>query len=211
MAFRLRLRPVDDTFFDLFTDASKHLVTGADLLSEMLGGLQHGGGDRVELAERMREEEHRADEDTHAIIRKVNSTFVTPFDREDIYALASALDDVMDFMEEAVDLVVLYEIEALPEGVADQVEVLRRCADICADAMPHLRSMKDLDEFWIEINRLENAGDKSYRLILAHLFSGAYEALEVLKLKDVVDSLEAAIDGFEKVANIVEQIAVKES
>ena len=71
--------------------------------------------------------------------------------------------------------------------------------------------MKDLDEFWIEINRLENAGDKSYRLILAHLFSGAYEALEVLKLKDVVDSLEAAIDAFEKVANIVEQIAVKES
>ena len=211
MAFRLRLRPVDDTFFDLFTDASKHLVNGADLLSEMLGGLQQGSGDRVELAERMREEEHLADEDTHAIIRKVNSTFVTPFDREDIYALASSLDDVMDFMEEAVDLVVLYEIEALPEGVADQVEVLRRCAAICADAMPRLRSMKDLDEFWIEINRLENAGDKSYRLILAHLFSGAFEALEVLKLKDVVDSLEAAIDGFEKVANIVEQIAVKES
>jgi uncharacterized protein Yka (UPF0111/DUF47 family) len=211
VAFRLRLRPVDDTFFDLFTDASKRLVTGADLLTEMLGGLVNGDVDREGLAQRMREEEHLADEDTHAIIRKVNTTFVTPFDREDIYALASALDDVMDFMEEAVDLVLLYDVHALPEGVADQVEVLRRCAALCADAMPRLRSMKDLDEFWIEINRLENAGDKSYRLILAHLFSGAYEALEVLKLKDVVDSLEAAIDAFEKVANIVEQIAVKES
>ena len=94
---------------------------------------------------------------------------------------------------------------------ADQVEVRRRCAGICADAMPHLRSMKDLDEFWIEINRLENAGDKSFRSILALLFGGTYEALEVLKLKDIVESLEGAVDGFEKVANIVEQIAVKES
>src|SRR5689334_25055137 len=115
------------------------------------------GNDREGIAQRMRDAEHAADETTHAIVRRVNTTFVTPFDREDIYALASALDDVMDFMEEAVDLVVLYEIEALPEGVADQVEVLRRCAGICAEAMPHLRSMKDLDEFWIEINRLDNA------------------------------------------------------
>jgi uncharacterized protein len=206
----LRLRPVDDTFFDMLTDAARHLVTGADLMSEMLGS-SDGTHDRPGVAERMREQEHLADETTHAIIRKVNSTFVTPFDREDIYSLASALDDVMDHMEEAVDLTVLYDVQKLPEGVADQVEVLRRCADVCADAMPRLRTMKDLDEFWIEINRLENAGDKSYRRILAHLFSGEYDALDVLKLKDVVDSLEAAIDAFEKVANIVEQISVKES
>ena len=83
--------------------------------------------------------------------------------------------------------------------------------ELTADAMPRLRTMKDLEEFWIEINRLENSGDKSYRRILAKLFSGKYEALEVLKLKDIVDSLEAAIDAFEKVANTVEQIAVKES
>jgi predicted phosphate transport protein (TIGR00153 family) len=206
----LRFRPVDDTFFDMLTDAARHLVVGADLVSEMLGStdVTH---DRPGVALRMREQEHLADETTHDIIRKVNKTFVTPFDREDIYALASALDDVMDDMEEAVDLTVLYDVQKLPDGVADQVEVLRRCADVCAEAMPRLRTMKDLDEFWIEINRLENAGDKSYRLILAHLFSGEYDALDVLKLKDVVDSLEAAIDGFEKVANIVEQISVKES
>jgi uncharacterized protein Yka (UPF0111/DUF47 family) len=117
----------------------------------------------------------------------------------------------MDFMEEAVDLVLLYEVESLPSELANQVEVIQRCAELTAESMPRLQTMKDLEEYWIEINRLENAGDKSYRRILAKLFSGKYEALEVLKLKDVVDSLEAAIDAFETVANIVEQIAVKES
>jgi uncharacterized protein Yka (UPF0111/DUF47 family) len=117
----------------------------------------------------------------------------------------------MDYMEEAVDLVNLYEVEHLPAELMQQVEVVQRCATLTAETMPRLRSMKNLDEYWIEINRLENAGDKSYRRILANLFSGRYEALEVLKLKDIVDSLESAIDAFERVANIVEQIAVKES
>ena len=141
----------------------------------------------------------------------MNTTFVTPFDREDIYALASSLDDVMDFMEEAVDLTVLYEVEKLPRRLADQVDVLQRCAELTAEAMPRLQSMRDLEEYWIEINRLENSGDKSYRRILAKLFSGQYEALEVLKLKDIVEALERAIDAFESVAHTVEQIAVKES
>jgi hypothetical protein len=203
----LRFRPADTTFYDLFAQSASHLVNGADLLAQMLGD----GSDREAIAHKMRDAEHAADESTHDVIRRVNTTFVTPFDREDIYALASGLDDVMDFMEEAVDLVLLYEVERLPAELANQVEVLQRCAELTADAMPRLRTMKDLEEFWIEINRLENAGDKSYRRILAKLFSGKYEALEVLKLKDIVDSLEAAIDAFEKVANTVEQIAVKES
>ncbi len=202
-----RLRPVDATFYDLFARSAKHLVDGAALLAEMLAN----GNDRQAIAQRMRDAEHAADETTHEIVRRVNSTFVTPIDREDIYSLASGLDDVMDYMEEAVDLVLLYELHELPGELADQVEVLQRAADLTAESMPRLQSMKNLEEYWIEINRLENAGDKSYRRILAKLFGGSYEALEVLKLKDVVDSLEAAIDAFEKVANIVEQIAVKES
>src|SRR5687767_5825439 len=156
--------------------------------------------DKKAIAEQMREAEHEADETTHKIVRRVNSTFVTPFDREDIYSLASSLDDVMDFMEEAVDLVLLYEVHVLPRELAEQVEVLQRAADLTAESMPRLETMKNLDEYWIEINRLENMGDKTYRRILAKLFSGEYEALDVLKLKDVVDSLEAAIDAFEKVA-----------
>ncbi len=203
----LRFRPVDGTFYDLFTQSAKQLVIGAGLLAEMLDATS----DRKAIAERMREQEHLADENTHDIIRRTNQTFVTPFDREDIYALASSLDDVMDYMEEAVDLILLYEVTELPAELAQQVEVIQRCADLTAETMPRLKSMKDLDEYWIEINRLENAGDKNYRRILAKLFSGQFEALEVLKLKDIVDSLEAAIDAFETVANTVEQIAVKES
>jgi predicted phosphate transport protein (TIGR00153 family) len=203
----LRFRPADTTFYDLFATSARHLVEGASLLAEMLGE----GNDRESIAQRMRDAEHAADETTHEIVRRVNSTFVTPFDREDIYSLASQLDDVMDFMEEAVDLVLLYEVEHLPSELANQVEVIQRCAELTAESMPRLRTMKDLEEYWIEINRLENAGDKSYLRILAKLFGGKYPALEVLKLKDIVDSLEAAIDAFETVANIVEQIAVKES
>jgi uncharacterized protein len=203
----LRLRPADNTFYDLFAEQANHLVVGARLLAQMLGD----GDDREATAKKMRDAEHECDESTHSIIRRVNSTFVTPFDREDIYSLSAGLDDVMDFMEEAVDLVILYGIDKLPAEAAEQVEVLQRAADLTAEAMPRLRTMKDLEEYWIEINRLENQGDKTYRRIQAQLFSGSYEALEVLKLKGVVDTLEAAIDAFETVANTVEQIAVKES
>jgi predicted phosphate transport protein (TIGR00153 family) len=203
----LRFRPTDTSFYDLFTESAAHLVTGAALLAEMLAD----GSDRVGIGSRMRDAEHAADETTHGIVRRVNSTFVTPFDREDIYALASGLDDVMDFMDEAVDMVLLYEVVALPSELAEQVEVIQRCAELTADAMPRLRTMSGLEEYWIEVNRLENIGDKSYRRILAKLFSGTYEALDVLKLKDVVDSLEAAIDAFERVANRIEQLVVKES
>lgn len=202
-----RFRPVDASFYELFSESAQHLVTGAALLAEMLAD----GNDRADVASRMRAAEHDADETTHAIVRRVNSTFVTPFDREDIYSLASGLDDVMDMMDEAVDLILLYEVETLPTELSDQVEVLQRCAELTSTAMPRLQAMQDLDEYWIEINRLENAGDKSYRRILAKLFGGSYEALEVLKLKDIVESLEGAIDAFEKVANTIEQIAVKES
>ncbi|MGH3472861.1 MAG: DUF47 domain-containing protein [Nocardioidaceae bacterium] len=203
----LRFRPVDTTFYDLFAESAHNLLAGTKLLAEMLPST----ADRAGIAKQMRDAEHQGDETTHTIVRRVNTTFVTPFDREDIYRLANGLDDVMDFMEEAVDLVNLYEVDELPKELAKQVEVLQRCAELTADAMPRLRTMRDLEEYWIEINRLENDGDKSYRRILAKLFNGSYEALTVLKLKDVVDALEGAIDAFESVANIVEQIAVKES
>jgi predicted phosphate transport protein (TIGR00153 family) len=203
----LSFKPVDSVFYELLTTSATHLVDGAAILAEMLGD----SADREAIAERMRDAEHQADETTHEIAKRVNSTFITPFDREDIYALASGLDDVMDFMEEAVDMTVLYEVGVLPSELAEQVDVLQRCAELTAEAMPRLKSMKNLEEYWIEINRLENAGDKSYRHILAQLFSGKYDALDVLKLKDVVDSLEHAVDAFEKVANIIEQIHAKES
>jgi predicted phosphate transport protein (TIGR00153 family) len=203
----LRFRPVDTSFYDLFSQAAQHLVGGAELLAEMLAD----GSDKEDVAARMRAAEHAADETTHELVRRVNSTFVTPFDREDIYALGSGLDDVMDMMDEVVDLILLYEVQQMPAELSQQVEVLQRCAELTSDAMPKLQSMQSLEEYWIEINRLENTGDKNHRRMLAQLFSGEYKTIEVLKLKDIVESLEGAIDAFEKVANIVEQIAVKES
>jgi uncharacterized protein len=203
----LRFRPVDNVFYDLFTESARHLVVGAELLTEMLGEVP----DHEDVARRMREAEHAADETTHEIVRRVNQTFVTPFDREDIYRLASGLDDVMDMMDEAVDLVLLYEVRTIPPELSEQVEVIQRCADLTAAAMPNLRSMRSLEEYWIEINRLENTGDRNHRRTLAKLFSGEFKTIEVLKLKDVTEALEGAIDAFERVANTVEQIAVKES
>ena len=204
---RFRIRPVETSFYEMFSEAAAHLVHGANLLAQMLDDTS----DKKAIAEQMREAEHQADETTHKIVRRVNSTFITPFDREDIYRLANSLDDVMDFMEETVDLVGLYDLDKLPSAFAPQVEVLQRATKLTADAMPRLRTMKDLEEYWIEINRLENQGDRSYRRAVADLFSGTHKSLEVLKLKDVVDSLEHAIDALESVANTVEQIAVKES
>jgi uncharacterized protein len=201
-----RLRPVDTAFYDLFTEQAQHLVVGAGLLAEMLAD----GADHAAVAQRMREAEHNADETTHAIVRRVNQTFVTPFDREDIYRLASGLDDVMDMMDEVVDLILLYEVKALPPELSEQVEVIQQCADLTAIAMPKLQSMQSLEEYWIEINRLENTGDRNHRQTLAKLFSGEFKTIEVLKLKDIVEALEHAIDAFESVANTVEQIAVKE-
>jgi hypothetical protein len=205
---RIRLTPRETSFYTMFTDSASNLVVAAQLLKEMLATDLAG---RTVVAEKMRDAEHAGDETTHAIMKELNETFVTPFDREDIYRLASSLDDVMDHMEAAVDLVVLYAIEQLPPAISDQVEVLERAAELTAEAMPRLRAMKDLKEFWIELNRLENQADQVYRRLLANLFSGAYDALTVLKLKEVVDELEAAADAFEHVANTVESIAVKES
>ena len=203
----LRFRPVDTAFYDLFSEQAQHLVVGAELLAEMLDETTV----HDDVAARMRQAEHEADETTHALFKRVNSTFVTPFDREDIYRLGSGLDDVMDMMDEVVDLILLYEVKVLPPELSQQVEVLQRCAELTAAAMPALQSPQKLDEYWIEINRLENAGDKNHRRMLAKLFSGEFKTIEVLKLKDIVEALERAIDAFESVAHTVEQIAVKES
>ena len=205
---RFSLRPQQNKFYPMFATSGENLVVGARLLKELLGADMPT---RKVIAEKMRGAEHAGDEATHAIMRQLNESFVTPFDREDIYRLASSLDDVMDAMEAAVDLVVLYQIEELPAEVSDQVDVLERAAELTAEAMPRLRSMKDLTEYWIELNRLENQADQVYRRLLAKLFNGDYDALTVLKLKEVVDQLEAAADAFEHVANTVETIAVKES
>jgi hypothetical protein len=207
---RFRFRPSDNSFYDFFSKAAANLVRGTELLSE----LSLPKADFALIAERLEDVEHDSDKITHDVYNKINSTFVTPFDREDIYRLASTLDDVMDHIEAAGNLVYLYgltKLPALPREMHDLVHVLDQQARVTAAAMPRLRAMKDLKEYWVEINRLENDGDRAYRMLLVRLFSGEYDALQVLKMKEVADELEKACDAFEHVANTVEQIAVKES
>jgi len=206
---RLRLTPREHGFYPLFTSAAEQLVVGAELLARLVAADM---SDRAELAAALKAAEHACDEITHSVLRMLNTTFVTPFDRDDIYRLASALDDVMDAMEAAAEVFVLYRVETVPAGIVEQVDVLRRAAAVTAEAMPRLRSMTNLREYWIEVNRLENEADRIYRHLLAELFTeGAYDVLTVLKLKEVVDDLEDAADMFEKVAHQVESITLKEA
>jgi uncharacterized protein len=206
-AVPFRLTPRDSSFYELFTASAQNLVEATDVLSVFI----HDHARRGELAERLRDLEHAGDQSTHAIFRQLNSSFVTPFDREDIYSLASHLDDVMDLVEAAADLVVLTGLGTLPAEMSQQTALLQRAAETTAAAMPRLRTMKGLPDYWIEVNRIENEADKLYRRLLSRLYSGEFEALEVLRLKEVADQLEEAADAFEKVANVVESIAVKES
>lgn len=205
---RLRLTPRENSYFDLFAELAQHLVTGANLLSELLGADKPA---RKEIGKRFAEAEHLADESAHQIMQRLNQTFVTPFDRDDIYVLASRLDDCMDFMEEAADLIVLYKVETLPPRVADVVQVLQRSAELTAEAMPRLRTMDGLSDYWVEVNRLENQADKARRKMLAQLFDEVTDPVLLMKLKEIVEKLESAADAFERVANTVESIAVKES
>jgi hypothetical protein len=207
---RIKIRPSDDSFFDFFSRAAQNLVKGTALLSE----LALPDADAMSVGERLVEVEHDSDSITHELYNKINSSFITPFDREDIYRLGSGLDDVMDHLEAIGTFVYLYglsSLPALPREMIEMIDVLDQQAKVTADAMPRLKSMKDLKDYWVECNRLENEGDRAYRMLLVRLFSGEYDALTVLKMKEVADEMEAACDAFEHVANTVETIAVKES
>jgi uncharacterized protein len=211
MAFRWQ--PRERSFYPLFTRAAENIVVAIDELAQLVAA---DPADRPALAKRVKDSEHAGDELTHEILVKVNSTFVTPFDREDIYRLTSSLDDVLDFVEEAADRIVLYRLGALPAGVATQVDVLRRAAAATAEAMPQLEHMAKLREYWVHVNSLEDEGDAAYRQLLGELLvpEGDVTALGVLtiiKVKEIVEVLEEAADAFETVANTVESIALKES
>jgi predicted phosphate transport protein (TIGR00153 family) len=204
---RFRLTPRDDRFFPMFLESAQNLVAATDLLAEFL----NVSANREKLAVRLREHEHAGDAVTHRVIHELNSTFVTPFDREDIYQLATLLDDVMDSVEAAADFVVLTKLGTLPAEMGRQVDLLQRAARCTSDAMGRLPTMADLAPYWIEVNRLENEADQVYRGLLSRLFDGSFDAITVLTLKQVADDLEDAADAFEHVANVVETIAVKES
>jgi predicted phosphate transport protein (TIGR00153 family) len=202
-----RITPRDNAFYAMFTDAGRNVADSVDVLS----GLIDPNANREAIAKALREREHAGDAVTHRIMRQLNTSFVTPFDREDIYRLASALDDVVDAIEAAADFIVLADVGKLPPLMTEQIQLLQRSANETAEAMARLKTLRDLEPYWIEVNRLENEADRIYRKLLSKLFSGDYDALTMVKLREVADGLEDAADALEHVAHAVESIAVKES
>ncbi len=201
------LTPRDNAFYTMFTESGRNVAESA----EVLAGLLDPNANREAIAKELREHEHVGDSVTHRIMRQLNTSFVTPFDREDIYRLASALDDVVDAIEATGDFIVLADVGKLPALMAEQISLLQRSAGETADAMARLKTLSDLEPYWIEVNRLENEADRVYRKLLSRLFSGDYDALTMVKLREVADGLEDAADALEHVAHAVETIAVKES
>jgi uncharacterized protein len=205
MKLKVSQRP--EVFFDLFVESAVNLRSGTRELRAMV----HDYSDIDLKARRIQEREHEGDEITHAIIRMLNTTFVTPMDREDIYQLASALDDVMDAVEAAADLFVLHNIEAPLAEMLDQTDVLDLAAEQTEAALRAFRAMDrtKLEPYWVEINSLENRGDQLFRRAVAGLFSGDHRAMDVLRWKEVIETLEEALDGLENVANVIESAVLK--
>ncbi|MCA1833228.1 MAG: DUF47 domain-containing protein [Actinomycetota bacterium] len=202
---RLKFIPREKAFFDQFIRAATNMVDGARLLKEMLDDYKDPKSSHQAIVEA----EHKGDFITHEIIRSLNTTFVTPMDREDIHALATGIDDVMDFIEAAADIFVLHGIPAPTDTAKAQADVLVRACDGLFACVQNLQSFKNLEQHWIEVNKIENEGDRLYRQAVADLFAGKYKAMDVLKLKEVYDQIEDAIDACEKVANILESIVLK--
>ena len=201
------IAPRDHEFFDLFEEAGGNILRAAGLLEEML--LDYP--EKNALARDILICEQEGDRITHDIIRRLNQTFVTPIDREDIYALASALDDIVDFTEEVADYLGLYRIEAPFEQSQRMARVLHQAARQIDQALPRLRGFQDISHFTVEINRLENDGDRIVREAMAALFDDGIDPMVVIRWKDIYERLENAIDATERAANILEGITIKNS
>jgi predicted phosphate transport protein (TIGR00153 family) len=202
---RLSLVPKDREFFNLFDEAGANILHAAQLLGRLLKQWPDAGG----LGREILICEQEGDRITHDIIHRLNSTSVTPIDREDIFALASGLDDVVDFTEEAADFMGLYNIEAPMEQAQALTRILEEACRNIAQALTRLRGFQDLNHYLVEVNRLENEGERITREALASLFRGGIDPMVVIRWKDIFDRLEDAIDSCEKVANILEGIVVK--
>ena len=199
--------PRDREFFDLFEEGAGNAVRAADLLDQMLAHYP----DRADLSRDIVICEQEGDRITHDLHQRLNSTFVTPIDREDILELASDLDDIVDLIDEVSDYLGLYKIEAPMEQAQQLARVLHSAARQISEAMPRLRGFKDLSHYTVEINRLENDGDRITREALAALFDNGIDPMVVIRWKDIFERLENAIDATEHVANIIEGIAIKNS
>jgi uncharacterized protein len=199
------LIPRERRFYDLFEQQAATIVRSAGLLERALADV----GNLPACQQEIKALEHRGDEITHEIVRTLNRTFVTPFDHEDIYALASGLDDILDYIEEVADTANLYAITTIPEPARELAGLLARAVEQLEQVIGKLESGKGGEEYSAEVHRLEDVGDSASRRAIAELFSGQHPLLEVIKLKDLYALLEDALDRCETVANVLEGITTK--
>jgi predicted phosphate transport protein (TIGR00153 family) len=206
---KLRIFPREESYFDLFDAVADNLAEAAGQLLDLVEDFV----DPEMKAKRLVESEHEGDRLTHAILSRLNTTFITPFDREDIYALAGQLDDVVDAIEAAADMLVLHRVVEPLDAVVEQARLIDQAARETVTGLRCLRGLKQeqLRAFLVTINEIENQGDRLYRRARADLynFTGEHPARYVLIWKDIVEQLEEALDGFEHVAHTVESIVIK--
>ncbi len=202
---RLRVVSAEDTFFDLFEKMAGKVQQGADELLELLK--QYSDIDR--RTQRVLDIEHEGDEITHLVMRRLNTTFVTPFDREDIHLLVTNLDDVIDLLDGAARRVAMFHITEVRDGARQLCDVLVRTTDAIQAAVGGMKSSRMTSERSREVKRLEEEGDAIYEQAIGRLFAGSPDPLDVIKWKEVYDKLEDAIDRCEDVANVLESIALK--
>ena len=199
--------PKDREFFDLFEEAALNVARAAEMLQEMLAAFP----ERASLARDILLAEQEGDRITHDIFSRLNQTFVTPIDREDIIELAKALDDVTDLTEEVADYLVLYKIEAPMDPAERLTTILKDACQQIVKAMPRMRNFEDISHFVVEIHRLENDGDRAVREGIASLFDKGVDPMVVIRWKDIFERLEEAIDAAEHVADVLESIVIKNS
>lgn len=204
-ALRFRLVPRDEGFYPLFNEAAQNLAQSARLLADLFDDFSQAD----EKLTGIKECERRGDEITRTVLRRLNSSFVTPFDREDIHALTEELDDVVDDIHGAADLLMLHHVDTTLPEMRELVGILVQAADANVRLVAKLPRLRGVEPELEEIDRLESQADSVYRRTVARLFSGEYKAFAVLKWKDIVEALENSVNAIEDISDIVESIVLK--
>jgi predicted phosphate transport protein (TIGR00153 family) len=205
VAFRLSFIPRDEQFFELFNEMADEIRSAAQMLEEMLAT----DPPDISKVDKIKDAEHRCDALTHDAIQRLHRTFVTPFDREDLYALAASLDNVMDAIDHAAALVRLYKITVIRPGARELARTVSNSADRLHTALDSLAKRKPVHPHAVEINRLENEADRAYQVAIAALFETESDPIMIIKWKELLDMLEQVTDACEDVANVIEGVVVK--
>jgi predicted phosphate transport protein (TIGR00153 family) len=203
---RISLVPQKREFFDLYNRAAANTVAIAQTLIELLEGFPSGADAKVR---EVKELEHEGDRLTHEVIDLLNRTFVTPFDRDDMYRLITALDDICDHVDDAAEKVTGYGVREIRSQAIEQARVIHRSANKLREAITQLEGFKDSQRVLIELRELEDEGDRIVRQAISELFNGGTDAIALVRWKDIHEALEEAVDACENAADVLEAILVK--